>query len=146
MPPLAASVAARSWSRQAWSVLRAYLPVLLGLGAVLALAVALWWYAPTLLPWQGTALGTALAILTLLVVLRLCGISLFGPILFYDLIRSGRGGRHVLIRCGYLIALLFMLSVLYLEWFGGLGTSTQPMGPTPRGLPASAPEAEEGPP
>src|SRR5262249_15603380 len=38
---------------------------------------------------------------------------LFGPVLWFDLVRTTRRGRHVLLRCGYLVFLLVAIFVLY---------------------------------
>src|SRR5262245_17811533 len=56
---------------------------------------------------------------------------LFGPVLFYDLVRSSRRGRNVLLRVLYAAALLFALATLYLNYdpFDG-----DPFSRSPRGL------------
>ena len=73
--------------------------------------------ASFLTPWQlagaGVLLGSAVFAL-----LRPLLPSLFGPILWHDLVGSARRGRHVLIRVAYAGALLFMLFVVYSEWVG----------------------------
>lgn len=94
----------------------------LGLLVVLAAAGALWGYGGRLAAWEEVGLWTALALLAPALLYRLSGRSLFGPILFYDLLRSARHGRHVLFRCFYLAALLVMLFLLYASWFRS-GTS-----------------------
>ncbi len=38
---------------------------------------------------------------------------LLGPVLWYDLVRTTRRGRHVLLRCGYLLFLLAAIFLLY---------------------------------
>jgi ABC-type transport system involved in multi-copper enzyme maturation permease subunit len=43
-------------------------------------------------------------------------IRLFGPVLFYDLVRTGRRTRNILLRCIYALALLFILYTVYLEY------------------------------
>jgi ABC-type transport system involved in multi-copper enzyme maturation permease subunit len=42
-------------------------------------------------------------------------IRLFGPVLFYDLVRTGRRTRNILLRCFYALALLLMLYTVYSE-------------------------------
>ncbi|HMC65556.1 MAG TPA: ABC transporter permease subunit [Gemmataceae bacterium] len=41
---------------------------------------------------------------------------LFSAVLFYDLIRSARGGRYALLRCVYAGVILFTLFLLYWSW------------------------------
>jgi ABC-type transport system involved in multi-copper enzyme maturation permease subunit len=43
-------------------------------------------------------------------------IRLFGPVLFYDLVRTGRRTRNILLRCVYALALLLVLYTVYLEF------------------------------
>src|SRR5262245_24681896 len=112
MPPLGPSAGARSWARSSGRVA-------LGLLAVLAGLTLFLWLMDRLVPWQQIGLGVALAVVELALLYRLSGRSLLGPILFYDLIRSARHGRHALLRCGFLVVLLVMLSLLYFEWFSG---------------------------
>ena len=46
-----------------------------------------------------------------------CGaLRLFGPLLFYDLVRLARRGRHFLLRTGYAVALLLLMAALYSWW------------------------------
>src|SRR6266478_3178718 len=47
-------------------------------------------------------------------------IRLFGPVLFYDLVRTGRRTRNILLRCIYALALLFILYTVYLEYAAGI--------------------------
>jgi ABC-type transport system involved in multi-copper enzyme maturation permease subunit len=51
----------------------------------------------------------ALVVLAAAVLLRRGWLKLFGPVLFYDMIRSARRGRYVLVRCAYAGLLLFFL-------------------------------------
>src|SRR5262249_3310537 len=53
--------------------------------------------------------------------LRHAGRSLFGPVLFYDLVRSSRRGEQVGHRCVYAILLLCVLAAVYWSWFPGQG-------------------------
>lgn len=102
---------ARSWWRGAITFLLALL--IIGVPAA-----ALAWYGNALVQWQRVGAWIALGLLSVAVIYRLVGGSLFGPILFYDLIRSARRGRHVFFRCLYLAALLSMLFLLYVNFFG----------------------------
>jgi ABC-type transport system involved in multi-copper enzyme maturation permease subunit len=47
---------------------------------------------------------------------RLGWIKLFGPILFYDMVRSGRRGRYILLRCCFAAVLLLMLFSAFLSY------------------------------
>jgi ABC-type transport system involved in multi-copper enzyme maturation permease subunit len=58
--------------------------------------------------------------LLLLVVLRGVWRPLFGPVLFYDLVRSARRGRYAALRCLYAGALLGMLFLFYAKWSNGI--------------------------
>ncbi|HXG13116.1 MAG TPA: hypothetical protein VNK04_25385, partial [Gemmataceae bacterium] len=95
--------------------------VVVGLLAVLAGAAAFWHFRSQLTPWQQIGGAVLVGLLGLGLLSRLSGRSLFGPILFYDLVRSARRGRHAFLRCAYLTALLCMLFLLYLNWFGHRG-------------------------
>jgi ABC-type transport system involved in multi-copper enzyme maturation permease subunit len=57
-----------------------------------------------------------LAGVTLAVVLRRGWLRLFGPVLFYDLVRVGRRNRYFLIRTAYGCFMLLMLSYIWLVW------------------------------
>jgi ABC-type transport system involved in multi-copper enzyme maturation permease subunit len=46
--------------------------------------------------------------------------SLFGPVLFYDLIRMTRRGRYFIVRGAYVGALAILLYWQYTEWFGSV--------------------------
>jgi ABC-type transport system involved in multi-copper enzyme maturation permease subunit len=54
------------------------------------------------------------------VALRRLWLPLFGPVLFYDLVRSARRGRTALLRSLYAAALLVMLLLFYASWAGSL--------------------------
>jgi ABC-type transport system involved in multi-copper enzyme maturation permease subunit len=58
-------------------------------------------------------------VLTLAAVLRPGRWKLFGPVFFYDLVRTTRRGRSFLLRCAYVAALLVALFLLYSRWAGG---------------------------
>jgi ABC-type transport system involved in multi-copper enzyme maturation permease subunit len=55
-------------------------------------------------------------IVVLAILFRRGWIRLFGPVLFYDLIRTGRRTRNILLRCLYSLALLLVLYTVYLEF------------------------------
>src|ERR1700692_1396692 len=46
----------------------------------------------------------------------------FGPVLFYDLLRTARRGRAVLLRAVYATLLLYTLVLVYLVWLGQHGS------------------------
>jgi ABC-type transport system involved in multi-copper enzyme maturation permease subunit len=46
-------------------------------------------------------------------------VKLFGPVLFYDLVRTARRSRAFLLRSVYAASLLVMLFFCYSDWFGG---------------------------
>lgn len=57
-----------------------------------------------------------------LIVLLLCyrdGGHLLGPVFLYDLVRTARQGRQILLRCGYGLLLLSVLFVIYTNRFAG---------------------------
>jgi ABC-type transport system involved in multi-copper enzyme maturation permease subunit len=58
----------------------------------------------------------ALWTVILAILFRRGWIRLFGPVLFYDLVRSGRRTRNILMRCLYALALLLVLYTVYLEF------------------------------
>jgi len=67
----------------------------------------------------GSSIVLALLVFVLLTVaLRRGWVKLFGPVFFYDLVRTARRGRSFLLRCIYATALLVMLFLGYAEWFG----------------------------
>jgi ABC-type transport system involved in multi-copper enzyme maturation permease subunit len=57
-----------------------------------------------------------LLVLALAVLLRRGWLKLFGPVLFYDLVRIGRRTRYTLLRCLYATFLLVLLCWIYLIW------------------------------
>src|SRR5438309_11467178 len=44
-------------------------------------------------------------------------VRLFGPVLPYDMVRTARRGRFVLIRCVYAGVLASILGMVYLSWY-----------------------------
>jgi hypothetical protein len=47
------------------------------------------------------------------------GGSLLGPVFFYDLVRTSRKGRHIVLRCAYATLLLAVLFAIYANRFAG---------------------------
>jgi ABC-type transport system involved in multi-copper enzyme maturation permease subunit len=91
----------------------------LGLGLVLAGCVALVVWGPSLGLSLRIGLWAALAVVLVAVyLLGRFGRGLLGPVFFYDLVRSARGGRSVILRCVYLAILLAALFLLYWQSFG----------------------------
>jgi ABC-type transport system involved in multi-copper enzyme maturation permease subunit len=98
------------WSntRQAWQER-------LGTAGVVAAGLLLWLYAGAAPPWAKVLAWASLA-LVLAVFLRRGWLKLFGPVLFYDLVRSARRSRTFLVRTGYLGLLFLALCWMYLTW------------------------------
>lgn len=55
-------------------------------------------------------------LLMLAVVLRSGWLQLFGPVLFYDLVRTARRSRYLLLRCLYATVLALLMGWVYLIW------------------------------
>jgi ABC-type transport system involved in multi-copper enzyme maturation permease subunit len=78
------------------------------IASVLTAAAALAWYGrelsalPRLVAWS-------LLVMVLAYLLRSGWVRLFGPVLFYDLVRNARRARTYVFRCAYLALLLFFL-------------------------------------
>jgi len=90
----------------------------LGSLVLMASLAATWWASLrlTLLPmlalWSGwLLLGAGY--------LHQSRVRLFGPVCFYDLVRTGRQARYMLLRSAYVTVLLVTLSLTYASWFGG---------------------------
>ena len=49
--------------------------------------------------------------------LRLGQVKVFGPILFYDLVRTSRRSRFILVRFGYVLFLTCFFLLAYAFWF-----------------------------
>lgn len=96
-------------SRQSWGE-RAGAAVLVAVAAVGA------WSGPRLpLAYQvvfWTAWSIAVAVLA-----RRGWLRLFGPVLFYDLVRTSRRTRYIVLRCLYIAFLLALLLWVYSLWF-----------------------------
>ena len=56
-----------------------------------------------------------LLLLATAVLLRRGWLKLFGPVLFYDMVRSARRGRYILVRCLYAGLLLFFLFCVWIN-------------------------------
>jgi ABC-type transport system involved in multi-copper enzyme maturation permease subunit len=79
---------------------------------VLSSAVATWWYQSRLTFLQQVAVWGVL-LLILAVLSRRGWIKLFGPVLIYDAIRTGRRSRYIVLRCLYASAFLLVLYWTY---------------------------------
>jgi ABC-type transport system involved in multi-copper enzyme maturation permease subunit len=111
MPPVAAAAVA-SKRKQFW--------IELSLGLVVAGSAAVaWWQQSRLTLLQQMATWGAL-LLTLALLSRRGWIKLFGPVLFYDAIRTGRRSRYIVMRCLYGIAFLAVLYWTYSSYASSL--------------------------
>ena len=59
--------------------------------------------------WSGLILASA-------VVLRRAWLILFGPVFFYDLVRTSRRNRHMLLRWSYAVLLALLIGWMYFTW------------------------------
>jgi len=86
-------------------------------GALLLLAgtVAVVWFGRHLSLSTQAALG-CLLLVGFAVLLRRGWVKLFGPVLFYDMLRTGRRSRYVFFRTLYLVGLLLLLTWVYFSW------------------------------
>jgi ABC-type transport system involved in multi-copper enzyme maturation permease subunit len=98
------------WSntRQAWQER-------LVTAGVFAAGLLLWVYGDYAPRWLAVLAWATLA-LVLAYFLRRGWIKVFGPVLFYDLVRSARRTRTFLVRTAYLALLFLMLCWMYLAW------------------------------
>lgn len=90
-------------------------------------ATALWWFGPYLAPAQQGAFW-GLLLVGLAWLLRQVWGRLFGPVLFYDLVRLARHSRYFLLRCLYGLALLLILYVVYYQFLDHLQMQWQMRG------------------
>src|SRR6266487_1090146 len=88
---------------------------MIGAGSLITLASALLLFAKRLPVSYQLGLW-ALWTFVLAFLFRHGWIRLFGPVLFYDLVRTGRRTRNIFLRCVYALALLFILYTVYLEF------------------------------
>jgi ABC-type Na+ efflux pump permease subunit len=65
-------------------------------------------------------------ILILAVLLRQGWVTLFGPVLFYDLVRIARRGRYILLRVAYALLLLLVLWTTYASFSDRFGSGAIP--------------------
>jgi ABC-type transport system involved in multi-copper enzyme maturation permease subunit len=79
---------------------------------VLGAAILLLWRGGRLAVGQQAALWGALVLVTAFVS-RAGWLKVFGPVLFYDLLRTARQGRTFLLRAAYVVALLAVLFLTY---------------------------------
>ena len=122
MPPFVAGGLTRLRRLLPWSnTPRAWLERLSLAGAVVAV-VALVLFGGGLALWLLIPAWAAL-VLVVAVLFRRGWLKLFGPVLWYDLVRTSRRARTYLVRGGYLLALLAVLGILYLNAWPGFGTS-----------------------
>jgi ABC-type transport system involved in multi-copper enzyme maturation permease subunit len=96
-------------SRQSWEERVGALVLVLGV-------LGVWWFGDRLSALQHVFV-LSLLLVTAAVLLRRGWLKLFGPVLFYDMVRTARRGRYFLIRCLYAGLLLFILFVVYLNTF-----------------------------
>src|SRR5271165_790050 len=85
---------------------------LLGTLVLFVAGGALWWFGGALTAAAQVVLWLALA-LCAAVLLRRGWLKLFGPVLFYDMVRAARRGRYILARCAYAALLLLFLWSTY---------------------------------
>ena len=95
-------------SRQSWEERLAGLLLLCG-------AVVLGWYGTRLALAQQVLLW-GLLVLAVALLLRRGWLKLFGPVLFYDVVRTSRRGRYILFRCLYAVLLALLLVWVYAMW------------------------------
>lgn len=110
MPQLVRLRNVLSWSnsRQSWQERGSLLLVIAG-------AAVLLWFRDRLALSRQVLLWGLLAALAA-VLFRRGWLRLFGPVLFYDLVRIGRRGRYFLFRSLYAAFLLFLIVWMYLVW------------------------------
>jgi ABC-type transport system involved in multi-copper enzyme maturation permease subunit len=95
-------------SREAWTERAAG-------AALLAVVILLVWLGGSLAPSRRVLLW-GLLLLAVAGLLRRGWVQLFGPVLFYELLRIGRRGRYIAVRCLYAFALLAFLLCVYGVW------------------------------
>jgi ABC-type Na+ efflux pump permease subunit len=91
-------------------------------GLWLAGAAGLFWLGPEL-PLLERAILWIILLVGLLIVLRRLWSWLLGPLFFYDLVRTARRNRLIPTRCLFAIALLAVVFLFYVNWFGLRGDS-----------------------
>jgi ABC-type transport system involved in multi-copper enzyme maturation permease subunit len=103
-----------------------------------ATAGCLWIIAATGLAWSGPKLPLlesvilwTVLLLGVTIVLRRFWSWLFGPLFFYDLVRTARRNRLIPARCSFAIAMLAVVFFFYLDWFHLPLTSWEQLFSTP---------------
>jgi hypothetical protein len=96
-----------SW-RKGLLIWLAQMGIVVGAAAIIAVLV---WIVQLPIRYQVAVFATS--ILVLAVMLRQGWLTLFGPVLFYDLVRIARRGRYILLRIAYALLLLFVLWSTY---------------------------------
>lgn len=92
----------------AWDELRGALVLLAG-------AYCIWWLGSQLSQTGRVVLGAVLLV-AIALVLRRGWVRFFGPVLFYDLVRTARRRQHVLLRSAYALLLLAALFSAYCKF------------------------------
>src|SRR5437588_786180 len=108
-----------TWSgrKLSWSTDARSLRERLGIGALVLAAVALAWLGSGLSAWRQLLLW-ALLVLALALLARRGWLKLFGPVFFFDLIRSARRQRSFFNRILYGGSLLVLVCWIYIMWLG----------------------------
>ncbi len=84
--------------------------------SLLAGAVALWW-SSSRLPLVAQVGLWGVLLVAMAWTFRRGWLQLFGPVLLFDMIRTGRRSPHILIRALYVLLLLIALFLVYDVWF-----------------------------
>lgn len=88
---------------------------LLPLALMAGAGVLVWFYDRLPLAWQ--TLGWGLILVGLAVLLRRAGQQFFGPVFFYDLVRTARRGQQVGHRVLYAVLLVGVILLVFSYWF-----------------------------
>ena len=118
----------RTWLKQtfAWSnSSRAWIDRISGLGLVVCFGL-LYWFSSRLSTTQIVA-ASALLTATAAFLLRQGWTHLFGPILFYDLVRTARRNRYFIVRYVCLLTLVGLL--FFIHWTSRFEHDSTPMSP-----------------
>jgi hypothetical protein len=102
------------WRYWRWSNSRRSWEERVGVVALLLTGAGIYWLGSRLPRSQQIVLW-ALFVVGVVLVLRRGWVKLFGPVLFYELVRLARRGRHALFRSLYALVLLLMLFLVYSE-------------------------------
>src|SRR5438128_5818793 len=118
MPPVAATAAVSVHQKVSPERKQFWIELSLAL-FVLSSVAAIWWYQGGLTFLHKVAASSVL-VLTLAVLSRRGWIKLFGPVLFYDAIRTGRRSRYIVLRCLYATVFLLVLYWTYTSYVNSL--------------------------